>query len=321
MDSKFYISFVVVARNDNYGGDFLHRINVFVKVLLTLCEKYELPSELIIVEWNPPEDRERLKDAISWPDIQRKYCRVRIIEVPNEVHKKLPNPSKLPLFEYIGKNVGVRRAKGQFVLTTNPDLIFSRELIRFLSLQRLSTNCFYRINRCDVKTPVPIDAYVEEILDYCKANIIRVHGYIGTSESNFNMRKFRAFLGYLKQGILYFPFVVPHTNASGDFLLMHKNKWCALRGYPEVKWRHHIDSLMVNMALFSKLRQVILRNPIRLYHQDHGRPEPDKPSSSEIQLAFQKMRREHRPFLFNGEEWGLGTEELPEQEVRWRKQC
>ena len=44
------ISFVVTARNDNYGGDFLHRMQVFVNVLLTLCEKHSLNMELVIVD-------------------------------------------------------------------------------------------------------------------------------------------------------------------------------------------------------------------------------------------------------------------------------
>jgi hypothetical protein len=321
MDSSPYISFVAVARNDNYGGDFLHRINVFVKVLLTLCERYELPSELIIVEWNPPEDRERLKGAISWPDIQRKYCQIRIIEVPNEVYRKLPNPANLPLFEYIGKNVGIRRAKGEYVLVTNPDIIFNEELIKFLALRKLSSKCFYRINRYDVKSPVPLDIPVEKQLEYCARNIIRVCGYWFTYENKLSKklnlyRRLRTLAGYVKRRVLNFPYVPAHTNASGDFFLTHRNWLNTMRGYPELETKgksHHIDGLIVYIAQFSGLRQIILKNPLKIYHQDHGRPESSKPYSQAVETAYAQLMKERRGIIFNDEKWGLGEENLCEE--------
>lgn len=232
---KAYISFIVVGRNDNYGGDFLHRINVFVKDLITLCEKYELNSELVIVEWNPPGDRPRLKDAMTWPQIERRYCKIRIIEIPNEIHKRLPKFYCIPVFEYIGKNVGIRRARGEYVLSTNPDLLFSEELINFLGSGKLSPKCFYRIARYDVKSPVPVNMPVSKQLDYCKNNIIKVHTYFGSFNNRFGWIKPRVFAGHLRQRVLFFPFAPPHTRASGDFFLMHRNHWNTMRGYLEFK--------------------------------------------------------------------------------------
>ncbi|MEM4523220.1 MAG: hypothetical protein QW738_08430 [Nitrososphaeria archaeon] len=318
-----YLSFVVVGRNDNYGGDFLHRINVFVKVLLTLCEKYELLSELIIVEWNPPQDREHLKDAISWPEIRRKCCQVRIIKVPNEIHKKLPNPANLFLFEYIGKNVGIRRAKGEYILVTNPDIIFGEELIRFLSQKKLQPDYFYRINKYDVKSLVPYDVPVEKQLEYCAKNIIRVCGYLCTYEYKFDKKikifkkLIRSFVSHIKQRIMNFPLPPAHINASGDFFLMHSNNWSKLRGYPELETMgksHRIDGLMVFLAQFSGLKQKILKKPMLIYHQDHGRLEGDeKPMSLAVKEAYQRLLHERKPIIFNNENYGLGDIDLPEE--------
>jgi hypothetical protein len=58
---KPYLSFVIAARNDDYGGNFLHRMQVFVNVLFWLWERHNLDAELVVVEWNPPKDRPRLK--------------------------------------------------------------------------------------------------------------------------------------------------------------------------------------------------------------------------------------------------------------------
>lgn len=315
-----YISFVVVARNDNYGGDFLYRINIFVKVLLTLCEKYELPSELIIVEWNPPDDRPKLKDAISWPDIQRKHCQVRIIEVPNEVHNKLPNPAKMPLFEYMGKNVGIRRAMGEFILATNPDVIFSKELIQFLSQKNLSKNSFYRIDRYDVKSTISLSESVEKILEHCSNNIIRVCSYFGTYEPNKRLdiyRQLRRYAGYIKRRILLFPYTLPHTNASGDFFLLHRSQWFNLRGYPELETKgksHYIDGIVAYQSVFAGLKQEILKK-MQLYHIDHERIDPNKPGSEAVQSAYKRILEEKKVILFNDENWGLKNILLKEEVV------
>ena len=60
-------------------------------------------------------------------------CQVRFIEVPPEVHRRFAHAEALPLYQMIAKNVGIRRARGQFVLATNIDILFSNELARFLA--------------------------------------------------------------------------------------------------------------------------------------------------------------------------------------------
>ena len=62
------VSFVVTARNDNYGGNFLHRMQVFVNALLAQWRQHHLQAELVIVEWNPPENAKPLAEALVWPD-------------------------------------------------------------------------------------------------------------------------------------------------------------------------------------------------------------------------------------------------------------
>jgi len=41
----------------------------------------------------------------------------------------------------IAKNVGIRRARGRFVLCTNVDLLFSDKMVRFLAFGRLDERC------------------------------------------------------------------------------------------------------------------------------------------------------------------------------------
>ena len=84
MPAKPYISFVTVSRNDNHGGDLTKRMQIFVTNLIAQCERYQINSELIMVEWNPPLNKKSLQKELKWPQ-NRKFCQVRIIEVPAKV--------------------------------------------------------------------------------------------------------------------------------------------------------------------------------------------------------------------------------------------
>ena len=122
------MSVVATARNDDHGGNPLYRMQLFVNGLIAQCDRHRLPAELVLVEWNPPADRPRLAEVLEWPESEG-WCDVRIVEVPHELHMRLEHADRLPLFQMIGKNVGIRRARGRFVLATNIDILFSDDLV------------------------------------------------------------------------------------------------------------------------------------------------------------------------------------------------
>lgn len=168
-----YISVVVAARNDDYGGNLLMRMQVFMDAWISLAKRHNLASELIIVEWNPPADRDRLVTALRWPG-DTEPCQVRIIEVPPEVHRRYQYAADLPLYPLIAKNAGIRRARGEFVLATNIDIVFSDELVQFLASRRLESGRMYRIDRHDVMSDIPVHRALDEQLTYCRKHVIQV---------------------------------------------------------------------------------------------------------------------------------------------------
>ena len=319
------LSFIVSARNDNYGGNFLHRIQSFVSSLLTLWQKYSLDAELVIAEWNPPQESPRLKDVLVLPKFLKPGI-VRIIEVHSEIHHKLPNSDRMPMFEYIAKNVGIRRARGEFVLSTNPDLLYSEELIRFFAEKKLSKECFYRIDRYDVKEQVPIDLSVEKQLEFCADHTFRIAKLGRTVLMEPLLRK----VAHLPRSIMptmyekkelicsggpYRKLRRIHTNASGDFLLIAREGWYAIRGYPELKTNSFIDGYGCFLAAALGLRQVILKNPMRIYHQEHDRSEFAKRPLTDYQQYLEhgmNMLQSKQPEVFNSDGWGLGNYQLPE---------
>ncbi|HEV8415707.1 MAG TPA: FkbM family methyltransferase [Bryobacteraceae bacterium] len=176
-----YLSLVVTARNDDHGGNLLGRMQIFVDGWLAQARRYNIPSELIIVEWNPPAGRPPLAEALHWP-ADTGPCEVRIITVPPQIHSRFEHGANLPLYQMIGKNVGIRRARGRFILATNIDILFSNELAAFLGSQQLRTDRMYRIDRHDAMSDVPAGAPIEEQLAYCRTHLIRVNRREGTFE-------------------------------------------------------------------------------------------------------------------------------------------
>jgi hypothetical protein len=178
-NSDPYLSVVVTSRNDNHGGTLLRRMQTFVNALIAQCKQHDLRAELIIVEWNPPADRPPLIEALRWPQ-DTSPCDVRVIQVPPELHRRYKYADALPLYQMIAKNVGIRRARGAYIVATNIDILLSDELVQFIAERRLQHGRMYRIDRHDVMTDVPVDAPVEEQLDYCRTHLLRLNARDGT---------------------------------------------------------------------------------------------------------------------------------------------
>lgn len=426
----------------------LRRMQIFVTGFLEQARRHGLPVELIIVEWNPPADHPRLVDALSWSGAGGDR-RVRIIEVPAALHARHRYADRLPLFQMIAKNVGLRRARGRFVLCTNIDLLFSDDLMRFLASGRLDARCLYRVDRLDVPADVPPDRPIAEQLAFCRANVLRINTRWGTFEPGQRLavvlvgRLWRRFwphgrwaaaclrgrrvtyrlvhlavflprvllrgigsaprpwrdrmrllalevagvahdvgrwLGHngrllrvwlrrsagrarrLMRRAVVEPFALGlglwvtacrlpgvfrrlrhvrlrplHTNGCGDFTLLARPQWHALRGYPELAmFSLHLDSVLCQMAHRAGLREVVLGRGCHIYHIDHDSgwsPQEaarlvDRMKSRGVPVVDRAlyddwvttMRRQGAPIVFNGEDWGLATEPLREFDPAVRSQ-
>ncbi len=167
------LSIVATSRNDDHGGNLLRRMQAFVDGFAEQCRRHTLEAELILVEWNPPADRPPLAEALHWPQGDGAFT-IRIIRVPPAMHARLACSDRLPLFQMIAKNVGIRRARGDFVLATNIDILFSDALVRFMR-DRLRRSNLYRVDRYDVPGDIPVAASVATVLEFCKINTFRIN--------------------------------------------------------------------------------------------------------------------------------------------------
>lgn len=335
-----YLSIVTVSRNDNHGGDMHKRMRIFVKGLIYQCNKFKLPCELVMVEWNPITSEKLLKDIL--PQVaQDDYLTIRYIIVPNDLHSKLAFSQQIPLFQMIGKNVGIRRAKGEFVLCTNVDLLFSDELFERLSKRDLKNGEFYRANRCDVPNTLDENQSVEEQILFCKDNIKKRLGknafYPNFADTTGFMFRYPFFLPALKflakVKSIYATTLNDKLNeldldACGDFTLMSKRDWIDIQGYPELEiYSIHIDSMGILAAAAIGLKQVIFAGEECTYHMEHtggwefGNPiekiyfYTKKPMLDwwTVREAGLHIIQNKLKFNLNKEDWGFNNQNLDEK--------
>src|SRR5215471_6257331 len=163
-----YLSVVVATRNDRHGGDPNKRLEAFIATFDQACRRSNLDAEVIVVEWNPPPDRPKVGSLVRLP--ANPFCALRFIEVPPALHQTLKHADVLPLFQMIAKNVGIRRARGQFVVATNIDIIFSKELVEYLAARTLQPGRLYRVDRHDVGSDLPSDLSLDRVIEFCRTH-------------------------------------------------------------------------------------------------------------------------------------------------------
>jgi hypothetical protein len=247
-----YLSVVMASRNDGYAGGMLRRLQVSIDAFVAQTERFDLTSELVLVDWNPPAGR-GLWEALEWPSAGRR-CTIRVITVPPWLHGTCPFADRLPILIHRARNVGIRRARGEFILPTSPDILLSNELAAWFGRRELDPCGMYRVARRDVPEEALRFKSIDKRLRYCRKHVQHVH----TRSSSQRI-----------DGL-------PHlfTNGAGDFTLLSRDMYFRLRGIPEERAFHsmHFDSVFCFMAHAAGAREIELGAPLRIYHVDHGVP-------------------------------------------------
>lgn len=308
-----YISFVIVARNDNYGQNQAARLQLSIGTLLEQLEEFRLDSEIILVDWNAPEDKPPVYELIDWPK-DTTYCSIKSYTVAPRHHSRYLYHDLCPFFTSAAFNAGVRRALGQFVLPKVSDTLYPDELVELIAQKKLNPQHRYRVNRCDVSADVlnlSFDSRQSRI-EFCKRNILQEYAYYPVKA----------------------PFPVLHTDACGDFQLMHRDHWHHLRGFWERDTLSgHSDTLLSYSSLAIGIKEVIIAerthaaapqqhsaalSPMRIYKITHDNQFSAREQKNTVPVLsfqecvtiFREVLQGQRSYQFNDSNWGLGDEEL-----------
>lgn len=341
-----YLSVVIAARNDNYGGDFDTRLNQSLNWYCLHFEKLSISAEIVIVDYNPIAGDTSLLERIKIM-APHKNISIRIITVPAEVHALYNNADirmPLPFYEFPAKNIGIRRAKGQYILSTNADVILHPSHFGFIARQKLKAEKFYRVDRADFlgfEDAAPTDP---NFLQRCRRQTFKyfARGFkynfpqklpfgislfglkvFNTLRVNYELFKANNASLMNRLGIGYNPHNAEfryHTHNSGDFMLMHRDSWVRLKGNPENTYiSTHADALFVVTAGASGLKEHVFCQPA--FHREHERRFSWKAIENDDlyykqYLLFEekalKMIADKKVISDNSKNWGAGDVSLPE---------
>ncbi|MBY0463067.1 MAG: hypothetical protein K2Q34_07795 [Alphaproteobacteria bacterium] len=339
-----YLSFVGFARNDDYIPDRAQKHNASLNFLLQQLKDFKIPSEIILVEWNYPEDRPPLAETISIK-VDSPYTSIRIIRVPSSYHQQYKYWQHRPFITGGAVNVGIRRAKGKFILPIASDVFLTDACFEIISKQALDENAFYRCDRYDVNR-TDLMCFEESrnvFFENCEKNV-KVHHKKLVQESSFEIADL-------------------HTNACGDFYLTSKDLLEKVRGNKEGKdiGGLDIDSLVIHALDGVGAKQEILSNKCKVFKVFHNKTTavairqiwkpwqrklenylmrkgcttrtvnnfriffnyPKRTFSYTAGALFdsfeknfvkpaRRWAKKHPPFYLNGKDWGLRNEKLEE---------
>jgi hypothetical protein len=283
------LTIVLTGRNDGYGGgDFTTRFFRTLRFNHDRLREAGVRHEIVLVEWAPPADRPHLTDLLAeaLPDVAASALRSYLVDPA--YHDACTQNPQLAYLEYMAKNIGIRRAGGAMVLATNTDIYLGRGIVTALAAGSLAAGTLYRALRIDVKLGT----------DESRADWAML-------EDERNQHPLRGYRPPLYSG------------ATGDFVLLDRDSFHALRGFNEVYRlaRVGIDVNFLVKAYGSGYPIQDVGAPV--YHTNHAgsfRMSRGSASLDEAAASWGTAWPSRSIVYENPETWGLGG--APERIVR-----
>jgi hypothetical protein len=275
------LSVVLTGRNDDYGAGFRARFFRTLRFNHRELSSRGVAYELVFVEWAPPEDHPRLVDLVfdAIPELDPSRCRWFVVD-PQYQNALSLNP-RLVYLEFMAKNVGVRRAAGRFVLTSNCDVYLGRVVLDVIGRGDLKSGIVYRAARHDLA----------EAIGNGNPDWPELENPVNLDRPARPLR--RPFMG----------------GGTGDFLLLDRDTYHEMRGFNEVyrAARIGIDRNFIVKALSMGLPIEDIGGPV--YHVNHAgsyRLSVNDYAGRESEAPWGDRRWHSRGVVYvNSPDWGL----------------
>jgi len=282
------ISAVIVSRNDGYGGHLNERA--------TYCFNSAIDTydEVIYVDWNSPT-HSLLYDIKD--NIQFKGNFKHIVITP-EIASYLTNndPYAQKCCEVLARNIGLRRATGDWIISTNIDIIHPKRDELEKLLNSTNQNTFYTISRRHTDW--------EQIKNFHNGEII-FENWKELREHLINNSEERHFEETTVSGDNY-----SIINCCGDFQIAPKHVWDEIRGMEEeLIYSLYADTNVQKKAVMHGFDLKAIYHPA-LFHIEHGRG-----GGGFLDGINKKTNDQYRAIIYqqkteNSESWGFGDTEI-----------
>ncbi len=204
------------------------------------------PSHSLLYDIKPYVNfKQNLKHIVITPEIAS-------ILTDNDIHAQ-------KCCEVLARNIGIRRATGDWIISTNIDIIHPpRVALEFHIDHDMDENTFYTISRREVEKDFHKDFFHEYIQHRDAYDILRTH-LLETSIPRY-------FEESTVKGDDY-----SIINCCGDFQIAHKNVWNEIRGFEEdLIYSLYTDTNVQKKAVMHGFGLKAIYEP-PLFHINHGR--------------------------------------------------
>ena len=262
-----YLSIVVTGRHDNYSISFEERAQNFLNALNYTAYLCPLANfEIVFVDYGTDENLTLLADVLKIGNYIKH--KIRYIIVKPKIHNQICEyfHKWSPFYEYIAKNIGIKRSQGEMILITNPDNIFSTEFMEIIASRQLNPQIVYTATRWDTN-----DKTFEK-LGIKTEKLISLASEVWTL-TNIQIKQ-RCPLPKKRYVIVdscskLFENII--LCAPGDFFLLSKNFWEYVQGFDEIPANPGVD-VVFNARLMKKYAGYIRMTIYPIFiHQSHPR--------------------------------------------------
>jgi hypothetical protein len=282
------LSAVVVSRNDNYGGHLKERATYCFNSLINTFD------EVFYIDWNSPTH------SLLWDiqdDLELKGNLNHIVITP-EIAKQLTgyDPQAQVCNEVLGRNIGLRRATGDWVVSTNIDVIAPRRDQLEATINDLDPNTFYTISRRYTNWDT-IKEFHGGDLNYQEWEPLRDH----LIENSEERKREESVVSGDDYSLI---------NCCGDFQIATNNVWNEIKGFEEdLIYVLYSDTNVQKKAVKHGFGLKAIYSPA-LFHIDHG-----KGGGGFLDGINRKTNDMYRAVIaqeqsLNPESWGLKDVEI-----------
>lgn len=247
------ISVLIYGRNDSHGYNLQKRACLSLNSIASVLQDPD--DEIIFVDWNTENGFPPFPISIS--DTLTRVCkeRIKIIQVPPEVHGHVANSDcRKPTIEPIARNVGIRRAnpKNQWILSTNSDVLLRVNGGRLGAIVKDLDGDYYGSPRFELPEwlweSLPRDDPV-----VCQETL-----------SRWLLRGFPRNIVESSENVLY--------DAPGDFQLMRRESLQAIGCFDETMQKGwHVDSNLAKRMRLAYGDPRSLEQEVQVFHCNHNR--------------------------------------------------
>jgi len=288
------ISAVIISRNDNYGGELNKRATYCLNTMLDTFD------EVIYVDWNSPDGRpltDDLKITVN-PD------RLKVIVVSPERAASLMGAEAYArgqkCCEVLGRNVGIRRATGDYIVSTNIDIIPPKRLYLEDLIAQIKPKSMITLAKHDITV---------DFLEKCQGSYQEIRDSLPLRVGlNSIGNRLICPITFMKREILD---TVPNMGvqrlhaasvieACGDFQIAHRDTWFEIRGFEEDMIKRLFNDSFIQYKVIMCGGEIHATNFPPLYHIDHERN-----NSPELLNAIELPNKTK-----NSENWGFALEEF-----------